>query len=102
MKVFLSDLTQTKLLKLTEYLEEKWSLKVRNDFIDKLTKKVEQISHYPESCPQSIKVAGLFKCVVSKQTTFFYRINKEKQEIEVITLFDTRQLPEKLNDEIKF
>ena len=101
MKVFLSELAENKLLRLNEFLLEKWNLKVRNDFIKKLTSKIEQISKQPESCPQSSEYKGLYKCVVTKQTTFFYRINFDKNEIEVITVFDTRQNPDKLEKDIK-
>lgn len=43
---------------------------------------------------------GLYKCIVTKQTTFFYRINMKEKEIEIITFFDTRQNPNKLYKEI--
>jgi plasmid stabilization system protein ParE len=101
MKVFLSELTETKLLKLSNFLLENWNLKVRNDFIKKLTSKIDQISEQPESCPQSSEFKGLFKCVVTKQTTFYYRINPDRNEIEIITVFDTRQNPNKLEKDIK-
>ncbi|MES2238703.1 MAG: type II toxin-antitoxin system RelE/ParE family toxin [Bacteroidota bacterium] len=101
MKVFLSELAEEKLLKLNHFLLEKWNLKVRNDFIKKLTSKIAQISAQPESCPHSSKYKGLFKCVVTKQTTFYYRIIIDKNEIEIITVFDTRQNPNKLEDDIK-
>lgn len=101
MKVFLSELTENKLLKLNDFLLENWNLKVRNDFIKKLTSKIEQISEQPESCTQSSEFKGLYKCVVTKQTTFYYRINFDKKEIEVITVFDTRQNPDKLQKDIK-
>ena len=101
MKVFLSELAENKLLKLNDFLLENWNLKVRNDFIKKLTSKIEQISEYPESCPQSFEFKGLFKCIVTKQTTFYYRINFVRQEIEIITVFDTRQNPDKLEKDIK-
>ena len=101
MKVFLSELAENKLLKLTDFLLENWNLKVRNEFIKKLTSKIEQISEQPESCPQSTNFKGLFKCVVTKQTTFYYRINFDKKEIEIITVFDTRQHPDKLERDIK-
>lgn len=51
MKVFLSELAEKKLLKLTDFLLENWNLKVRNDFIKKLTAKIKQVSEQPESCP---------------------------------------------------
>ena len=101
MKVFLSELAEEKLLKLSEYLLENWNLKTRDKFISKLTDKIEQISAQPESCPKSFEFENLYKCVVTKQTTFYYRINFEKEEIEIITVFDTRQNPEELKREIK-
>ncbi|MEA1786829.1 type II toxin-antitoxin system RelE/ParE family toxin [Arenibacter sp. GZD96] len=100
MKVFLSELAETKLLKLSEYLLENWNLKTRDKFISKLTEKIEQISIQPDSCPKSSEFENLYKCVVTKQTTFFYRIKAEKKEIEIITIFDTRQHPDKLKNDI--
>ncbi|WP_010179681.1 type II toxin-antitoxin system RelE/ParE family toxin [Aquimarina agarilytica] len=100
MKVFLSELAERKLLKLSEYLLEKWNLKTRDKFIEKLTEKIEQISLQPESSPQSSEFKGLYKCVVTKQTTFYYRVSTESDEIEIITIFDTRQNPDKLNQDI--
>ena len=101
MEVYLSELAESKLLKLSEYLLEEWNKKTRDKFIQKLTEKIDQISLQPDSCPESSEFKGLFKCVVTKQTTFYYRINTKLKEIEIITLFDTRQNPEKLNRDIK-
>ncbi len=101
MKVFLSELAESKLLKLSEYLLEKWDLKTRDKFIEKLTDKIKQISSQPDSCIKSIEYEGLYKCVVSKQTTFYYRILKQPNEIEIITIFDTRQHPDKLKKDIQ-
>ena len=100
MKVFLSELAENKLLKLSEYLLENWNLKTRDKFIEKLTGKIEQISLQPESCSKSSEFKGLYKCVVTKQTTFYYRISTELDEIEIITIFDTRQNPNKLKKDI--
>jgi len=55
---------------------------------------VLQISQHPESCPVSVEFQGLYKCVVTKQTTIYYRI--EENEIQVIAFFDNRQDPKKL------
>ncbi|MCL5130590.1 type II toxin-antitoxin system RelE/ParE family toxin [Algibacter sp. L4_22] len=100
MKVFLSELAENKLLKLSDYILENWNLKTRDKFIEKLTEKIKQISLQPESCPQSSEFKGLYKCVVTKQTTFYYRISAELNEIEIITIFDTRQNPNKLRKDI--
>ncbi len=101
MKVFLSELAESKLLKLSEYLLENWNLKTRDKFISKLTEKIKQIYLQPNSCPESSEFTNLYKCVVTKQTTFYYRVNLEKKEIEIITIFDTRQNPDKLIKDIE-
>lgn len=100
MKVFLSELAESKLLKLSEYLLENWNLKTRDSFILKLTEKIKQISIQPDSCPKSSKFDNLYKCVVTKQTTFYYRVLAEQKEIEIVTIFDTRQHPDKLKKDI--
>lgn len=101
MEVFISELAEYKLQKLTDYLLEDWSYKVKKDFLGKLTAKIEQISLNPESCQKSTEFGGIYKCVVTKQTTFFYRVNFVKEEIEIITLFDTRQDPDKLKEHLE-
>ena len=100
MKVFLSELAESKLLKLSQYLLEEWNVKTRDKFISKLSDKIKQISNQPDSCPKSSEFKNLYKCVVTKQTTFFYRIIAERKEIEIITIFDTRQNPNKLKKDI--
>ena len=70
LKVFLSPTAKLRLEKLLVYLRQKWSEKVKQDFIERFD-------------------------LVTKQTTFYYRI--KGSEIEIAALFDTRQDPEKLN-----
>ncbi len=98
MKVYLSELAESKLLRLSEYLIEKWNRRTRDKFFVKLTNKIDQISSQPYSCPKSKKFNGLYKCVVTNQTTLYYRI--ESDEIEIITVFDTRQDPGKLKKDL--
>jgi hypothetical protein len=50
-----------------------------------------RISHHPESCPKSSEFPNLYKCVVTEQTSYFYRIINN--DIEIITVFDNRQDP---------
>ena len=101
MHVFLSELAESKLLKLNQYLLDNWNEKVRNNFFQKFKSKVDQISKLPESCPQSKEFSGLFMCVVTKQTIFYYRIHHERDEIEIITVFDSRQNPKKLERDLE-
>ena len=101
MEVYLSELAEQKLKELTTYLLKYWGQKVKTDFLAKFDGKINQISAYPESCPKSMEFGGIYKCVVTKQNTFFYRIDFKKEEIEIITLFDTRQDPEELKKQLE-
>lgn len=58
MKAFLSELAESKLIKLSEYLLENWNLKARDKFILKLTNKIKQISYQPNGCPKSSEFIG--------------------------------------------
>lgn len=100
MKVFLSEIAETKLSQLSSYLLENWGQKTRTDFFKRLTKRLNQISSHPESCPKSEEFGGIYKCVVTKQTTLYYRILKDVGEIEIITVFDSRQYPNTLQKEL--
>lgn len=70
-RVVLSPTAKMKLSDLLLYLENKWSEKVKKEFSDKLDKSIAKISLYPQSCPESLEIKGLYKCVVTKQTSLF-------------------------------
>ena len=58
---------------------------------------MSQVSQLPHSCQQSKHFPGLYKCVVTKQTSFYYRVNMKREEIEVVTFFDNRQTKKVIN-----
>jgi len=93
-KAILSPKAKHNLEALLNYLKEEWSEKVKQAFISKFDKALQQVIAYPQSCPESKEIKGAHKKVVSKQTSFYYRITK--QEIQIVILFDTRQDPDKL------
>lgn len=98
-EVFLSLVADYKLEKLLEYIALGWGEKAKNDFLKKFVRHVKKVSTNPESCIRSTEFEGLYKCVVTKQTSFYYRIIPEA--IEIITIVDNRQDPDKTFDEIK-
>ena len=97
-KVVISKTAEKKLDKLFEYLITEWSVKVKTDFVEKLDSSIVIIKNQPEIFPESKEVKGLRKCVIAKQTTLYYRYNSKR--INIVTLFDTRQNPNKLDKEI--
>ena len=98
-EVRLANRAMKKLDNLLVYLEKEWSIKVKNDFIVKLDKSLKQIQKLPDSFPESEKVKGLRKCVVTKQTTIFYKYTETS--IDIVAIFDNRQSPKSLKNEIK-
>ena len=95
----LSRRASLKLVKLLDYLESEWSIKVQNDFVLKFDKKLEHLAEFPESHPKSDIIKGLFRFVVTKQTTVYYKY--DKKSVIIVTLFDTRQNHKKLKKDTK-
>ncbi|QTE23230.1 type II toxin-antitoxin system RelE/ParE family toxin [Polaribacter cellanae] len=96
MNIYFSEIAKFRFKKLTDYLLENWNLQVKNDFLKKFDLKISQIKTHPYNCIESFEYKGLYKCVITKQTTLFYRVSEKLQEIEIITIFDTKQNPNKL------
>lgn len=97
-KVKISKTAEKKLETLFDYLLQKWSQKVKTEFVKKLDKSIDLIKLTPEIFPESDKQTGLHKCVVTKQTTLYYRF--DSKAIYIITIFDTRQKPSKLKKDL--
>lgn len=97
-KIKISKTAKKKLDKLFYYLITNWNLKVKSDFVKKLDKSINAIKLHPESYPESIRKKGLRRCVITKQTTLFYRFNSKT--IVIVTLFDTRQNPNLLQKDL--
>lgn len=82
---------------LLDFLEERWSSKVKANFIQKFDATLKHIQLHPESFPASEMIPGLRKCVVTKQTTFYYKYSEIN--IDIIAIFDNRQDPDLLISE---
>ncbi|UPQ77727.1 type II toxin-antitoxin system RelE/ParE family toxin [Flavobacterium azooxidireducens] len=80
--------------KILNYLFREHSKKLQTDFLDKLYFSLNAIKLNPESFPKSEINKKQYRCVVSWQTTLYYRFNSK--EIRVLALFDTRMNPEKI------
>ncbi|TVR39277.1 MAG: type II toxin-antitoxin system RelE/ParE family toxin [Cryomorphaceae bacterium] len=82
-------------LELMGYLIEKWGLPSARKVNAHLLTILDQIAHRPEIFQRSLKHKDIRKCVLSKQTSLYYRVRKN--QIELITLFDNRQNPNRKN-----
>ncbi len=79
---------------ISEYIEAKFSFRIKLDFLEKLKKNLDYVASNPENFPQT-EYEDLRKCVVSKQTSIFFKIRSK--DIVVVSVFDTRQNPKKIN-----
>lgn len=98
-KIVISDYAQLKIKNLLEYIESKWSETVRQKFAQKLYGTVKIIKDSPEAFPKSDFNKSVHKCVITKQTTIFYKFNSNR--VEIIAIFDTRQDPNQIKKDIK-
>lgn len=95
MEVILSKRSKKQLESLLEYLEVKFSTLVQQKFITKFDNVILIIQKNPDTFRKSEVNEKIRKCVLSKQTTIYYRFNTT--QIRILALFDTRQNPNKIN-----
>jgi plasmid stabilization system protein ParE len=98
-KIRLTKLAEVKLDLLLTYLNEEWSESSRNSFLKALSAKFSALSQSPRGFPVVEGFPNVRKLVVTKQTTLFYTL--DDSTIYIITLFDTRQDPQKVKKELK-
>ena len=95
---FLSPLAEAKLTLLLEYIELEFGASSRDKFFNKFKESVYTIEKFPFSCLET-EIDGVYKNIVSKQTSFYFRIREPK--IEILTISDNRQDPKKVFKELK-
>jgi plasmid stabilization system protein ParE len=78
-----------------EYIESKFGKIVMNAFAEKLNHNLKLIANEPELFKVSKINSRIRMCVVAKQSTLYYSFNQK--QIVVLSLFDTRQNPIKIN-----
>jgi plasmid stabilization system protein ParE len=98
-EIILSRTAAIKLENLLNYLEGEWSSRVKQKFIQKLDNSIHLIQNYPLSFEKSEIKIDLYRCVVTKQTTLYYKFDSKK--VYIVTVFDNRMNPKKLKKETK-
>ena len=77
-----------------EYLEEHWTFREIQNFINRVEYVVELIRKSPVQYPVS-KEKNIHRCVVVKQVSLFFRV--KENNIELLVFWDNRQDPAKLS-----
>ena len=91
MQVFLSQTAYDQVQDIILYLEDNWPERVRDNFLDKLARSMEIMGSIPYIFPPSEKFPGLRKCVITPQTTAYYRVDEIRKEVEIIAVLDNRR-----------
>jgi len=93
-RVIWSKRAASDLQSIVEYLEENWTDKEIRSFFKKFDLAIQAVKSYPEAFPAA-KKNKVRRVVLTKQITMYYDVLEE--EIRIVSIFDTRQNPEKLN-----
>jgi len=93
-KIIWTDEAYKNLQHIVSYLEKFWTSSEIRKFAKLLDKQLILIKKNPALYPYSNKSRQIRKSVLTKQTTLYYKVNDT--EIYLVSLFDTRQSPEKL------
>lgn len=99
LNLFWTDFAKYELQKIFKYLKEKASLRVaRNE-----TKKIVKATYRLKSQPEIGQVEQLlvdreqeFRYLVHQTYKIIYWLNREKNQVEIVDVFDTQQYPAKI------
>jgi len=94
-KIIWTNRALSDLKNIVTYLEENWTVKEIQKFARLLDLQLNRLVINPFLSPESNKYKKIRKSVLNRQISIYYRINNF--EIHIITLFDNRQNPEKIN-----
>jgi plasmid stabilization system protein ParE len=94
-EVFLTQLAVDNYENIIEYLIDKWGVTSANNFIDRFSEIRILLSESPELFSFEDKIKQVRKCVITKHNTLYFK--ETVDSIRILTIFDTRQNPDKLN-----
>ncbi len=95
-KIVLSERAIKDLNKTIVFLLKRWTEKEASSFLDKLDEIKNAISKNPLLFPYHDEVNQIHKAVLTKHNIIFYKIDDTNKIIQIITIFNVYQDPEKL------
>lgn len=78
-----------------KYLEQHWTITEIDNFLATVKEHEANLSYNPEMYPLSLRYEGYRKCVITKQTTIYYKI--ESNQVIIHAFWGNRQKPDNLN-----
>ena len=74
-----------------DYINERWTDRELKNFVSLLEKNISTIVLFPHIFPASSQNSNVRRCVVSKQTSLYYKV--EEDRIIILSLFSNKQNP---------
>ncbi|MEO8887575.1 MAG: type II toxin-antitoxin system RelE/ParE family toxin [Mucilaginibacter sp.] len=78
---------------LFDYLLNEWGVEIALRVREQIDSTAKRIQDAPEHFQIFIKTRNIRRCVISPQTSLFFRVSKK--EVEIMSVFDNRQSPKK-------
>jgi plasmid stabilization system protein ParE len=89
--------SQKELNQIYDYLEENWTDREIRKFSINLDDTLNLLCKFPFIYQASEHNQNIRRCVLSKQTSIYYYVDVKNESITILSLFDNRQNPDKLN-----
>jgi plasmid stabilization system protein ParE len=93
-EVILTPLAEINYEGIIEYLVDNWNTRVAENFISRFEKICELLVENPGIFPYYDKTQQIQKCVLTKHNIIYFK--STPNAIKILTIFDTRQNPDKL------
>ncbi len=93
-RIVLTPTAEKDLESIVDYLFTEWGQVVCDNFLNRFEEVCEIIALTPDMYPLTSKNRKVRKCVLNKQNVVYFRVHENN--VEVITIFDTRQNPKNL------
>ena len=79
-----------------DYLNKNWSQRELIQFNKRTEIVLQSIKRNPEIFPVTKKHKNIRKAIIDKNNSCFYKVDRYKNKIFLLTFFDNRQNPEQL------
>lgn len=81
---------------IVKYLEEEWTEKEANDFLDAVDDIIEAIELNPKLFRASLKRPHIHLAIIKRRTLLVYQIRPQKKQITLLLFWNPKQSPKKL------
>ena len=95
-KVIWTDHALEELNETFQYLQLNFSDKEISRLARRIESVVLYISNYPKLFTESAKGKGVRRAVIARFNTLYYRVDRKKKQIEILSFFSNRKDPKKI------